>query len=109
MDMSEILKKAKELQEKMQNAQTELSSVKVEGVSGGGMVKVVANGKQEIISIEIEPEVINIEEKEFLEEMIAAAVNEAMKQAKEIASKTMQDKAGNMFGNVLGDLKIPGL
>lgn len=109
MDMSEILKKAQELQEKMKNAETELTSIKVEGVSGGGMVKVVANGKQEIINIEIEPEVINIKEKEFLEEMIAAAVNEAIKQAKEAASKTMQDKAGNMFGNALGDFKIPGL
>ena len=109
MDMSELFKKAQELQSKMQETQSELASQKVQGVSGGGMVKVTANGQQEILSIDIEPEVIKVEEKELIEEMVVAAVNQALKEAKEMASKYMQNQAGDMFGGALSGFKFPGM
>lgn len=107
MDMSELLKKAQELQSKMQESQSELAAKKVQGVAGGGMVKVIANGQQEILSVDIEPEVIKVEEKELLEEMVVAAVNQALKEAKELASKQIQNQAGDMFGGALSGFKFP--
>ena len=109
MDLSEIFKKAQELQGKMQEAQKELAALKVEGTAGGGVVKVTVNGNQEVLNAEIDPSLLKEEEKEMLEELIVAAVNQALSNAREKSAKYMQDSAGDLLGGALGGMKIPGL
>ena len=87
MDLSEIFKKAQELQGKMQEAQKELAALKVEGTAGGGVVKVTVNGNQEVLNTEIDPSLLKEEEKEMLEELIVAAVNQALSNAREESAK----------------------
>jgi DNA-binding YbaB/EbfC family protein len=107
MNMNALLKQAQKMQENMAKKQEELANLKVEGTAGGGMVKVIANGNQEILGIELEKEVIDPEDKEMLEDLIVAAVNQAL--------KTAQEKAGSEMKGALGGLdlpenfKIPGL
>jgi DNA-binding YbaB/EbfC family protein len=111
VNMNSLLKQAQKMQEDMQKAQEGLAQIEVEGTSGGGMVKVVANCKLEILSVHIEPEVVDAEDKEMLEDLIAAAVNQALKTAQEKANEEMQKITGGMLGglNLPGNLKIPGL
>jgi hypothetical protein len=73
----------------------------VEASSGGGMVSVTVNGRQEVLSIKIEPEVVNPEDVEMLQDLIQAAVNDALRKAQEMVSQEM--------AKVTGGLKIPGL
>jgi nucleoid-associated protein EbfC len=101
MDMSSLLKNAKKIQEEMQRIQEELGTMTVEASSGGGMVTVVANGKQKIVSIRIEPEIIGSGDVKMLEDLVLAAVNEALSKSLELA--------GEKMGSVAGPLKIPGL
>ena len=96
-----MLRQAQELQSKLLKAQDELENATVEASSGGGAVTVVVTGQQEIRSIKISPEVVDPEDVELLEDMILAALNEAMEKAKDIASKRL--------GSLTGGLKIPGL
>ena len=70
-----MMKQIQQMQEKMVQAQAELETVKVEGTAGGGMVKAVMNGKQELLEIKIEPDVIDPAEKEMLEELVVAAIS----------------------------------
>jgi len=100
MDKS-ILRQAQQLQAKLAQAQEELGNVMVEGTSGGGMVKVVVNGHQEVQSIEILPEVVDAQEVEMLQDMVLAAVNEAINKSREVA--------GKQLGSLTGGLNIPGL
>ena len=100
MDKS-ILRQAQQLQAKLAQAQEELGNVMVEGTSGGGMVKVVVNGHQDVQSIEILPEVVDAQEVEMLQDMVLAAVNEAMNKSREVA--------GKQLGSLTGGLNIPGL
>ena len=100
-DMGNLMKKAQQLQEKMVKMQEELSDKTVEASAGGGMVTVVANGKQEIVSIKIDPEVVDSDDVEMLEDLVLASVNEALDQAKEMAGAEM-DK-------ITGGVKIPGM
>ncbi len=99
-NMGNLLKKAQQLQEKMAKLQEELGEKTVETSSGGGMVAVIATGKQEIVSIKIEPEVVNQEDIEMLEDLILAAVNDALYQAKQMVSEEMT--------KLTGGVKIPG-
>lgn len=99
--INEIIKMAQQMQAKMEEVQKDLENQRVEGSAGGGMVKVIANGKQEILNIQIEPEVINPGEKAMLEELIVAAVNQARQRAQELASEQML--------KLTGGIKIPGL
>ena len=96
-----MMKQAQELQAKMLKAQEELGKATVEASSGGGAVTVVVTGHQEVKSIKISPEVVDPEDVELLEDMILAALNEAMGKAQEMASKRM--------GALTGGLKIPGM
>jgi DNA-binding YbaB/EbfC family protein len=96
-----MLRQAQELQSKLLKAQDELENATVEGSSGGGAVTVVITGQQTIRSIKISPEVINPEDVELLEDLILAALNEAMEKAKDLAAKKL--------GSLTGGLKIPGL
>jgi DNA-binding YbaB/EbfC family protein len=93
------MKQAQKLQSEMQRVQEELGDKTVEATAGGGMVTVVANGKQEVVSIKIDPEVVNKDDVEMLEDLILAAVNESKKRAQELAMTEI--------GKVTGGLGIP--
>lgn len=108
-NMASLLKQAQKMQEQLSKAQDELDSIKAEGTSGGGMVKVVANGKQEIESIKIDPEVIDKDDAEMLEDLVLAAVNQAIEKAGEMAKEHMNSMTGGMLGGLPGGLKIPGM
>jgi DNA-binding YbaB/EbfC family protein len=105
--MNDILKQAQNMQSQMQKTQDDLVNIKVEGSSGGGMVKATANGKLEILTITIDPEVINGDDKEMLEDLIAAAVNQTIKNAQAKANEEMKKITGGL--NLPGNFKIPGL
>ena len=96
-----IMKQAKKMQEKMGQLQKELETKTVEAQAGGGMVRVVVNGKYEIVSLKIEKEVVNPEDVEMLQDLIAAAVNEGIRKAQEMTSQEM--------AKITGGLSIPGM
>ncbi|RKY88667.1 YbaB/EbfC family nucleoid-associated protein [candidate division KSB1 bacterium] len=107
--MAGIFKQAQKMQEEIMKAQEELEEIKVEGSSGGGMVVVTANGKQEILDIKIEKEVINPEDKEMLEDLILAAINQALNKATEVANEHIAKKAGGMLSRLPGGMNFPGM
>jgi DNA-binding YbaB/EbfC family protein len=88
-NMGNLLKQAQQFQAKLAKLQEELANKTVEASSGGGMVTVVANGRQEIVSIRIDPEVIDPEDKEMLQDLILAAVNDALARAKSMMNEEM--------------------
>lgn len=100
-NMGKMMKQVQKMQADMAKMQEELVDKTVEASSGGGMIKVIANGKQEIKSIEINPEAIDPEDIEMLQDMILAAVNEALRQSQEMV-------AGEM-SKITGGINIPGL
>ena len=100
-NMGKLMKQAQQLQTKMAKLQEELGDKTIEASAGGGMVKVVANGRQEIVSIEIEKEVVDPEDVEMLCDLILAAVNEALTRSQSMVSEQM--------GKLTGGLNIPGL
>jgi len=99
--MGNMMKQAQKLQEKMLKLQEELGEKTVEASSGGGMVRVMANGKQQIISINIEKEVVDPDDIEMLQDLVLAAVNDALTKSQEMVSGEM--------GKLTGGLSIPGL
>ncbi|MBW1820561.1 MAG: YbaB/EbfC family nucleoid-associated protein [Deltaproteobacteria bacterium] len=99
--MGNMMKQAQKLQAKMLSMQEELADRTIETTSGGGMVKVVANGKQQIVSIEIEKEVVDPEDVEMLQDLILAAINDALAKSQEMVSSEMS--------KLTGGLNIPGL
>ncbi|OGQ07572.1 MAG: nucleoid-associated protein, YbaB/EbfC family [Deltaproteobacteria bacterium RIFCSPLOWO2_12_FULL_40_28] len=103
MKMNQILKQAGELQKKLQEKQAELEKRSFSAQAGGGMVTATVNGKSELVALKIEPEVINKDEADMLQDLVIAAVNEAARQAAEAS----QDQMGSLMGNM--GLKIPGL
>lgn len=110
MNMNNLLKQAQKMQEDMLKAQEGLAEITAEASSGGGMVTVIANGKLEIVSIKIEKEVVDPQEKEMLEDLIAAAVNQAIQAAQAKAQEEMQKVTGGMLGGGLpGGMKFPGM
>ena len=96
-----LFKQASEMQSRLAEIQEGLAEKTIEVSTGGGMVKVVANGLNEIISIKIDDELINMKDREVLEDLITGAVNEANKKVKELAQGEMT--------KVTGGIKIPGL
>jgi DNA-binding YbaB/EbfC family protein len=88
-NMGNILKQAQQFQAKLAKLQEELGDKTVVATSGGGMVAVVANGRQEIVSINIDPEVIDPRDKEMLQDLIMAAVNDALSRAKSMMNEEM--------------------
>jgi len=99
--IGDLMKQMQAMQARMEKMQEELAEKRIEATSGGGMVRVVANGKQEILEIKIDPEVVNPDDVGMLEELILAAVN----QAREKASELQMDGLSGLTGG----LKIPGL
>jgi DNA-binding YbaB/EbfC family protein len=110
-NMANLMKQAQKMQENMQKAQDELENIIVDGSAGGGMVKVTANCKMEILSISIEEEVYKEDDKEMLEDLIVASVNQALTNAQQRANEEMQKVTGGMMGglNLPGGLKFPGM
>ncbi|MBS3736725.1 MAG: YbaB/EbfC family nucleoid-associated protein [Candidatus Bipolaricaulota bacterium] len=103
-NINNIMQKAQEMQEELEKKQEELAEKEVEATAGGGMVKVVMNGNQEVVNISIEKEVVDPDDPEMLEDLILAAVNNAKEKAEEMKQEEMGDIAGGM------DLpNIPGL
>jgi len=100
-NIGNIMKQAKKMPEKIGRLQQELESKTIEAQSGGGMVKVLVNGKFEIVSLKIEKEVVNPEDVEMLQDLIAAAVNEGIRKSQEMASSEM--------AKITGGLGIPGM
>ena len=96
-NLSSIMKQAQKLQEQIAKLQEELADRTVEASSGGGMVTVVANGRQEIVSIKIDPEVVSKDDVEMLEDLILTAVNEAKRRAEEMA----KDELGKLTGGMV--------
>lgn len=99
--MGNMMKQAQKLQAKMLKLQEELAEKTVEATAGGGMVKVVANGKQQILSIDIEKEVVDPEDVEMLQDLLISAVNDALNKSQEMVSSEMSKLTGGM--------NIPGL
>ena len=96
-----MMKQAQQLQSKMLKMQEELAERTVETSAGGGMVKVVANGKQQILSLEIEKEVVDPDDVEMLQDLVLAAVNEALSKSQEMVAAEMS--------KLTGGLNIPGI
>ncbi len=100
-NMKEMMRQAQRLQNKMMKLQEELANRTVEVSVGGGMVKAVANGKPEIVSLAIEKEVVDPEDVEMLQDLVVAAVNEALARSKEMVDAEM--------AKLTGGLKMPGM
>jgi hypothetical protein len=100
-NMGQLMKQAQQFQSKIAKLQEELGEQTVEASAGGGMVTVVANGKQEVLSIVIEKEVIDPEDSEMLQDLILAAVNDALSRAKEMVNEEM--------GKLTKGMNIPGM
>jgi len=99
--MNEMLRQAQVMQRKMTQKQEELKGMEVEATSGGGMVTVKATGAQEIVSVAIEPSVVESGDVEMLQDLVLTAANEALKKSKELMEKEL--------ASVTGGLNIPGL
>ena len=100
-NIQNLLKQAQKMQKKMAEVQQELAEKTIEASSGGGMVTVVMNGRQEIVSLNIEKEVVDPDDIEMLEDLIIAAVNEGREKVEEMTKDEMS--------RLTGGLKIPGL
>jgi nucleoid-associated protein EbfC len=100
-NMGQLMKQAQQIQAKMAKLQEDLGDRTVEASSGGGMVIVVANGRQEVLSIKIEQEVIDPDDAEMLQDLIMAAVNDALTRAKDMVNEEM--------GKLTKGMNIPGM
>ena len=100
-DLGDLMKKAQQMKASMDRLQEELASREVEAGAGGGMVTVRATGAQEIASIDIDTSVIDPEEKEMLQDLVQAAVNEALRKSKEMMQEEM--------GKITGGLPVPDI
>ncbi|MFA6542565.1 MAG: YbaB/EbfC family nucleoid-associated protein [Bacteroidota bacterium] len=107
-NIQDVMKRAQEMQQRIALVQEELAQKTVSAESGGGMVKVTANGKQHIIKITIERDVINPEDAEMLEDLIVAGVNKALGESQTMAQEEMKKATAGMLPNIPG-LNIPGL
>ena len=99
--MSGMMKQVQKMQKKMMELQGELEQQRVEGTAGGGMITVVANGRQDILEIKIQPDVVDPDDVEMLEDLILAAIHQAQQRAQEMMDKEM--------GQITGGVQIPGL
>lgn len=100
-NMNKMMKQVQKMQQDMAKMQEELANKTVEATSGGGVVKVVANGRNELVAVEIKPEAVDPDDVEMLQDLITAAVNEAMRKSQDMVSQEMS--------KITGGLKIPGL
>ena len=103
-NMSKLLKQAHEMQQQIEEVQGQLSDMIVEAESGGGMVSVKVNGKQEVLEVNIDPEAM-AEDREMLEDLIISALNKALSKAQ----TDSQEKMNTVAGGMMSGLKIPGM
>jgi len=103
-NMTKLLKQAQDMQKQIEEVQNQLSDMIIEAESGGGMVSVKVNGKQEILDLNIDPEALN-EDKEMLEDLIISALNKALSRAQ----FDSQEKMNSVTGGMMSGLKIPGM
>lgn len=101
MDMSNLLKQAQQFQQKISDVQQELGSKSVTGTAGGGMVTATFNGRSELIDISIEKEVVNPDDVQLLQDLVASAVNDGLVKSKQLGKSEL--------GKLTGGLNIPGL
>ena len=102
MNMQQIMRQAQKMQKKMEEIQEQAANETVEVASGGGMVKVVMSGKQELVSITLEKEIVDPEDVEMLQDLIAAAVNEAVKKSQSLMQERLAEITGGMGINMPG-------
>ena len=100
-NMNKLMKQAQKMQAQLMKAQEDLNKKDVEGTAGGGMVKVVLNGAQELQSISLNPEVVDPDDVEMLEDLIIAAFNNAQEKVKELSNSA--------FGGLTSGMNIPGI
>ncbi|MFL2660722.1 MAG: YbaB/EbfC family nucleoid-associated protein [Alphaproteobacteria bacterium] len=98
-DMSQIMKQAKAMQEKMAEMQKKLEDAEIEGISGGGAIKVIMSGKHDLKKIDIDPTLIKADEKEVLEDLIIAAINDA--------TTKISEHMNNQLGSLSGGMGLP--
>ena len=101
MDLNSLMQQAKQMQEKMAKIQEDLANKTITGSAGGGMVNVTANGKGDILNVTIEDELVSLEEKQMLQDLVAAAANDAIRKARDLGKQEMAGLTGGM--------QIPGL
>ncbi|WP_297056029.1 YbaB/EbfC family nucleoid-associated protein [Thermosulfurimonas sp.] len=99
--MQQLMKQVQKIQKKMAELQETLAERTVSASAGGGMVTAVVNGRQEVVSVKIDPEIFEAGDREMLEDLIVAAVNEALRRSQEMVQEEM--------AKITGGLKIPGL
>jgi DNA-binding YbaB/EbfC family protein len=99
--MGDLMRQAQALQERMAKLQEEAGNKTVQGSAGGGMVTVTANGRQEVLSVKLDPEILKSQDQEMLQDLIVAGVNDALKKAQAMMADEMK--------SVTGGLNIPGL
>lgn len=104
-NMADMFGKISDMQAKMKKVQDSLSELIVEAEAGGGMVKVKANGNRQIISIELDRDVIDPDDKEMVEDLVVAGVNKALEKAEEAAKEKMQD----VYKDILPGGGLPGM
>jgi len=100
-NMNKMMKQVQQMQAQMAKLQEELGERQVETTVGGGAIQVAANGKMEIVCLKIKPDVVDLEDIEMLEDMVVAAVNEALRKAQEMVNSEM--------AKITGGIKVPGL
>lgn len=100
-NMNQMMKQVKKMQEQMLKAQEELATKTMDGSAGGGVVTVQVNGHKKVLSVNIKPEAVDPDDVEMLQDLILAAVNDALGKAEELANQDM--------GKFTGGMKIPGL
>ena len=98
-NMSQIMKQAKAMQEKMAEMQKKIEETEIEGSSGGGAIKIVMNGKHEVKNLFIDPSVVNSDEKEVLEDLIIAALNDV--------NKKIAENTNDQLGSISGGMGLP--
>ncbi|MBN2008670.1 YbaB/EbfC family nucleoid-associated protein [candidate division KSB1 bacterium] len=104
-----VFKQAQKLQDDIAKAQSELAEMKVTGSAGGGMVEVIANCRQQILSIKIEPAIKESGDLEMLEDLVLAATNQALQLAQQQASEHMSKLGGGLLSMLPDGIKIPGI
>jgi len=100
-DLGGLLEQAKQLQERLSSVQSEVASRTTEGRAGGGMVTVVVNGRLEVVRVQIDPSLLETPDREMLQDLVVAAVNDGIRAAQQLVAEEMQ--------KVTGGLPIPGL